>query len=117
VITVDLESSGFLKKLEDMQRDLRHFPQQMADEFATWQRDDMHRKHPSVHRVSRRRFRTIIRPHSQKEMLRRHRALVRAHRRHKAGPPRWSTRPILRPELLQLLQERMHDLIGRLRWP
>ena len=90
---------------EDRAREARDF----GDEFASWQTDDVHRKHADV-RHTRSGVRTTFRPHSRYEMMRRRRSARRLIRRGRYVP-RWSTRPILRQQLLDELYERIVKML------
>jgi hypothetical protein len=92
-------------------RDLKHAE---ADEFAAWQIEDMHRQHAAVHPNHSGAY-TIVRPHSRYE-VRRHQRNLRRLLRHGRYIGKVSTRPILRPELLDQLSSRLSALLENLRW-
>jgi hypothetical protein len=92
---------------------IRHFKQvDIGQVLSAWQTEEMHRKRPFTMRARRvGRASTIIRPHSLFEMKHSRRATRRAIRRHKPPPARWSTRPILRDQLLSELQSRLEEAL------
>lgn len=97
-------------KLDAMRAKIAHAKHvDLGDEFASWQTDDVHRKHADV-RHTRSGVRTTFRPHSRYEMMRRRRSARRLIRRGRYVP-RWSTRPILRQQLLDELYERMVEML------
>jgi AcrR family transcriptional regulator len=116
------------ERLESMIEKIRELKRNdLGDELAEWQREDMHRASPVVKRV-RGGVRTIVRPHSrheveaskhhQKRMIRRvSSGTARAAKAWMTWQARWSTRPILRTELSEALHDRMMALLAeKLRW-
>jgi hypothetical protein len=110
------------RRLETMLHRLDHFAKiDMGHVMSDWQTQDMHRHRPFTIR-SRRKVQTKVRPHSLRETLgaKRFRAKLtgkRMPRRSKNRRPRWSTRPILRAELLDKLYSRMADALHSfIRW-
>jgi hypothetical protein len=99
-------------------------------EMSEWQQDDVNRKRPYTKRAVRsKQASTLFRPHSRYEMRVRRKLYRQAVRRAKkfgkkmALPVvpirinRWSTRPILRAEMITRLRVRMHDMMReRLQW-
>jgi hypothetical protein len=117
-ISITIDTSAVEKRLADMSEKLNTLTQEIPTEFYNWQAEDMHRKQPRQ-KVWRRgkSVSTIIRPHSYAEMKRSQHAQARARRRrHSHLQARWSTRPILRAELLTRLQERMQALLASVKW-
>ena len=107
------------KRLGDMLHRIEHFKAvDIGHELSAWQTDQMHRKRPFTMRARRAgRATTIIRPHSRYEMRHARSAFRRALRHHLAGPVHWSTRPILRGELLDELQTRMGEALNeKIHW-
>jgi hypothetical protein len=86
----------------------------IGDAFADWQTEDVHRRAPFIvhHRST---WTTRFRPHSRWEMTR-HRRAVRRLVRHGRYTGFYSTRPILRAELLDALIKRMEEVLGDIRW-
>jgi hypothetical protein len=116
------------RKLDDMIEKIHELKKNdLGDELALWQTEDMNRDRAFVKRV-RGGVRTIVRPHSrheveasrhhQRRMLRRvSTGTAAAARAFMQWQARWSTRPILRAELLDKLHERMVSLVQeKLRW-
>jgi hypothetical protein len=110
----------------------------IGQELSDWQTEDMHRGRPFTMRSrAKGTATTVIRPHSLYEMLRSEgaalpikdrRRLVRGLRSHLGHPldrkfsrtfrehRHWSTRPILRAELEDALERRLHDLLHKISW-
>jgi hypothetical protein len=115
VLDIQFDVEAVRDRLDNMLGRLRHLKYtDLGDEFASWQTQDVHRKHAAVRRI-RRGVATTFRPHSRFEMQRRRRFARRLIRKGRFVP-RWSTRPILRAELLDQLYERMSALAERLKW-
>jgi hypothetical protein len=88
----------------------------VPNEFFNWEAEDLRRKSPWVRKIGRRKaYMTMVRPHSAASMRMRHRALMKARRKHKTLS-RGGSEPILRPELLSELVKRMRTLLGTIRW-
>jgi hypothetical protein len=105
------------KRLADMLHKLDHFGSvELGQEMSDWQTQEMHRHRPFTMRWRgrMRKVMTIVRPHSLREVLGKrgyarkvlHQKVGRAPRRHRIYHA-WSTRPILRAELLSRLQAHM----------
>ena len=114
-VVVTVESTGIQRRLRKMVRTLAHYGSiDLGQELSAWQVDDMHRHRPFTKRT-RRKAATVIRPHSKYEVERSVQAQARARRRHQVVAR--STRPILRDELLQKLQQRMEALAAeKIHW-
>jgi hypothetical protein len=118
---IEAKLSGMIEKLSELKRN------DLADEFALWQTEDLNRDKAAVQRA-RGGWRTTIRPHSRYEMQASKRYQRRQLRRVSTGTARaakafmlWqaktSTRPILRAELSDQLRERMLALVqNKLKW-
>jgi hypothetical protein len=119
MITIDIDAVALKaidRKLEDMQQaisDLQHTD--LANELSEWETADLHRKRAyTKHR--RNGGSTIIRQHSWWEVKGRRKVARRLIRKGKFIP-RWSMRPVLRPQLLDRLVERVGELAAaKLRW-
>ena len=117
--TVEVDAAGVLKQLDALTKNIGGLEQQMPVEFFNWQAEDMHRHYPKVEdagnsastlihpRSTRKRSRLKARLKSlvgggqpvRRRVVIRRPAVVGAHR------------PILRPELYELLKKRMHDML------
>ena len=112
---ITFDADTMLKQLAEVQQNFANLPQDTSTTFVEWQREDMHRKYPKVDgdglSVSTEIFprSQLVRPKSPtaRKSIRR-RAAVAVGRPH-AG----SHRPILRPELFDMLTVRMCDMIKR----
>jgi hypothetical protein len=129
IITVDV--SGPLATITGMLEKVNHFKRvDIGAELSAWQTEDMHRHRPFTMRSrAKGRATTVVRPHSLFEVQRSIRARSGASRLAKlqAKPRkrayrgqllefssyrgRYSTRPILREELLQGLTARMNTAL------
>jgi len=107
----------------DMLTTISDFPAPMAEEFVTWQRDDMRRSYPKVDVVDPMTVATSVYPRSrasaryykqrERQAPRKRRMVIKSAGRQRAG----SNRPILRPSLFEKLCTRMDELMQRLiRW-
>ena len=119
---VTVDASGPLAVVNDMIRKVNHFKRvDIGTTFSEWQTEDMHRGRPFTLRArSRGRVATIIRPHSRFEVNRSRAAQRRLARRAKRASftgsstyRKWSTRPILRVELLEKLVTRMNEALHK----
>jgi hypothetical protein len=94
---------------------LRHVD--LGNELADWETSDMRRKRPyTKHRYNG--ASTIIRAHSWFEVKGRRKVVRKLIRKGRyIGGRRWSTRPVLRPFLLDQLSDRIEALAEQsLRW-
>jgi hypothetical protein len=122
---VEIDTSGPLGALNDMLGQLQHFGRvTIGQELSSWQVDDMHRHRPFTERNrGKKSASTLVRPHSRYEVNRsrmaQRRVARRARKKNALEPApvlRWSTRPILRAELLASLQTRLDEARGKLKW-
>jgi hypothetical protein len=99
---------GMIEKLIELRT------HKIGEEFANWQTETVHRRAPFVvhHRNV---WGTRFRPHSRWEMQR-HRRAMRRLVRHGRYTGFYSTRPILRQELLDDLVKRMEEVLSDVRW-
>ena len=107
------------KHMREQIAKLRH---DVPQEFFNWEAENVHEKNPWVKRawrkgsrVRNRHYYTIILPHSQREMAHRKKVAMKLRRKHIASR-RGVTKPILRPEMLQVWQDRLTSLLGEIRW-
>lgn len=124
MISLEVVGAGeFATHIREMIGRISHFANiDMANEFAGWQREDMHRKHAAVKKSSwwnhKRSASTTIRPHSRYEMARSHAYQQRLRKRLGRGKKgfvapsqlRHSTRPILRESLDKQFHDRLTQL-------
>jgi hypothetical protein len=115
MLDIEIDTTAVLGRIDGMLGKIRELRHSVGDEFASWQREDVHRQHAAVRRT-RRGVATVFRPHSRFEMQRGRRFARRLVRKGRYVP-RWSTRPILRPELEAELVDRMTTLLAeKIRW-
>jgi hypothetical protein len=102
---VKVESEALLQQFEDMQKRVTGLEQELPDVFLDWQREDMNRKFPKIDEQSGLSVTTLVYPRSRKTRVSRSKgkSTTRKPARRVSG----STRPILRPELVEQLFERM----------
>lgn len=119
-----------VKTFDDMLHKVRTLSSEADAAFFNWQAEEVHRKHPSVHHAGdSAHMYSVFRPHSRREMLRsKHvqRRYLRAFAYQQKHPrskrqlphvqPHSSTRPILRPGLLEGLGHRLQAVMAKLRW-
>ena len=113
-----IEADGFEETAERVDkmilqlRELRGY--EIGREFAEWQEQDVNPKHAFVvkHRAT---WTTRFRPHSRWEMTR-HRYAMRRLVRRGRYTGYYSTRPVLRQELLDQLVTRMEALLNNIKW-
>jgi len=104
---ISLEVSGFdaiQKRMDSMRETISHFKSvDLGNVMSNWQTKDLHRERPFTMRSRRAgRAATKVRPHSLYE-VQRSRKFERYLKRHHRPPRTWSTRPILRGEMLSVL--------------
>jgi hypothetical protein len=120
MLTISFEGlEPLVNKIYEMHKSLEGLRENVPHELRAWQKEDLHRKRPSAKtRRSGRSLKTstIIRPRSLKSQTYRaaHRAVRRA-MRERVRRLR-SSRPILRPELFELLRRRMAELLFNITW-
>lgn len=143
-IVIDIETGAVEARFKGMLEDITKLASQheIADELSAWQKEDLHRSRPfSLPARPRGSAKTIVRPRSKYEMQKSKRAgkrYLRAMTRYEkfkasgrkasrrrpkyvriieAHQARYSSRPILRPELFSKLEERMSVFLGaKLQW-
>lgn len=106
---VTVESEKLLQQFEDMQKRVSELDQMLPDVFLEWQREDMNRKFPKVDEKSGLSVTTYVYPRSRRKRVRKSsggKSTVRKQARRVTG----TARPILRPELVEQLFERMKKM-------
>jgi hypothetical protein len=111
-----------MTKFEMLDAQIRTLYSAIPDEMRHWQTEDVHRKFPSQKKHTfRNRLRVVTKfhPHSVYETRKSAEARQRRKRRKHSMPVRpRSTRPILRPALIERLHERMVKLVSEaMKWP
>ena len=113
---------GIAARFKHMREQIAKLRHDVPQEFFNWEAENVHEKNPWVKRTGRkgsrvrnRHYYTIILPHSQREMAHRKKVAMRLRRKHIALR-RGVTKPILRPELLHVWQDRLTSLLGEIRW-
>src|SRR5260370_35082783 len=101
MVNMELDATGVLGRIDGMLGKIRELKHSIGNEFADWQREDVHRQHAAVRRT-RRGVAKVFRPHSRFELQRARRFARRLIRKGRYVP-RWSTRPSLREELAETL--------------
>lgn len=114
MLTASLDAGQMAQTLDSMASQLAGFPQEMADELTSWQTEDMRRKYPNT--VLRgNEATTFIWPTSRLSQRKIRTGAARLSTRRAVRIK--STRPILRAELFEKLDERMVRLMGKcLQW-
>jgi hypothetical protein len=130
---ISIDVSALEKKITTMLAQIDHFKRvDIGAELSDWQTHDMHRHRPFTMRSrAKGKATTKIRPHSlfetkrsalaRERILRRARASARRRKEFFAAPPRsirrWSSRPILRQELEDVLDNRLRTAFReKLKW-
>jgi hypothetical protein len=106
MFVIEVDSASAEQRIAGMVENVTTMPDKIADELVAWQREDMNRKYPNIARPDPWSAVTLIWPRSRLSMRR------DAQRRRGIRRLLISRRPILRPELIEALHERMR---GRLR--
>lgn len=112
---INVEAEGMeaiAKTLESMAQQIDALgKQEMFKELLAWQVEDMHRKYPNTTQDDEKTVSTEVWPRSRLSILR---SMMRGNPRRVYAPPRaYSTRPILRSELFDILCVRMAALMDR----
>jgi len=100
------------KTIDDMTDEIKNVGQrEIFEELVAWQREDMNRKYPNALQDTEHSAVTGIWPRSRTWVPKGKggKAPTRVY-----APPRRSTRPILRAELLTMLQDRMVKMVSDL---
>lgn len=102
--------------IEKMEATIQDMAPAVQTEFVAWQTDDMNRKRPSFTYSGSGNFfivETIIYPRARQMMMT---PAQRAKARRKVTFRAVGRRPILRPELLVMLRERMKYMLALISW-
>lgn len=134
MITVSVDVDALASEIAGELQALAKFAQDMGEELVAWQREDMRRQYPNVTETedaastdiwprsriisnASRDQRRAMRRAMRYAPMRRSRGMAPARMPAGAGVQH-STRPILRPELFDQLEERMDNLmLEKLAWP
>jgi hypothetical protein len=106
---VKVESEKLLQQFEDMQKRVTELDQKLPEVFLDWQREDMNRKYPKVDEHSGLSVTTLVYPRSRRPRTSKPskgKSTTRKQARRVTG----TTRPILRPELVEQLFDRMKEM-------
>jgi hypothetical protein len=106
---VKVESEKLLQQFEDMQKRVTDLDQQLPNVFLDWQREDMNRKYPKVDEQSGLSVTTLVYPRSRRKRVSNPNTGKPKERK---APRRviGTKRPILRPELVEQLFDRMKEM-------
>jgi len=132
---IEVDATKLLERIDGMIKKIDHFKRvDLGNELSAWQTEDLHRNRPFTMRSRARGTATTkIRPHSLYEVEHSARAQMRYAQRMRRRTRRigsiaitpsplpmfrhWSTRPILRSEMIQRLIERMNTALAeKLKW-
>ena len=102
---VKIDSDKLLQQFEDAQKRVLDLENKLPDVFLDWQREDMNRKFPKIDERSGLSATTLIYPRSRRKRTSRPR--TGKGERKQARRVTGTTRPILRPELVEQLFARM----------
>lgn len=112
---IEFDADAVMRKLEGALNRARDLETTMPSEFSTWQEADMGRRQAKTDTPDAMTAATTIRPRGRASLLPRRRRYLLGRR-----PPqpilvrttrRGTRRPILRPELLEMLHDRMRTLL------
>ena len=106
---VKVESEKLLQQFDDMQTRVTELGQKLPQVFLDWQREDMNRKFPKVDEHSGLSVTTLVYPRSRRKRVRKSssgKSTNRKPQRRVVG----TTRPILRPVLVDQLFDRMKEM-------
>jgi hypothetical protein len=106
---VTVESEKLLQQFDDMQKRVTDLEQELSRVFLDWQREDMNRKFPKINEQNGLSVTTYVYPRSRLKRTKRGSGTPRKRARIAAGRP-GAKRPILRPELVEQLFERMTEM-------
>jgi hypothetical protein len=110
-----IETQAAEDRITKMMNKLQVVP--IPAELTAWQREDMKRQRPSTETLNPTAARTVIYPRARKHLLikrapRRVKPLLRG-KTTRIKQPAGHKRPILRPELFEILCVRMRELLHR----
>jgi hypothetical protein len=137
MLQLQLDTKAAQETVDAMVQQIDHFKRvDVGQVLSEWQTEDMHRHRPFTMRSrAKGKATTIIRPHSRFEMQRsayaqtqharverilakphapryRYKGKLRPYRLYR----RWSTRPILRSEMMETLTRRASEAFAKIRW-
>jgi hypothetical protein len=107
---VKVESEKLLKQFDDMQKRVTELNEKLPDVFLDWQREDMHRKFPKIDEQSGLSVTTLVYPRSRKPRIKASGGGKSGKRKQARRRVTGTTRPILRPELVEQLFDRMKEM-------
>ena len=124
MFTITIDDSAIVKMVDDMVEKLDQlYPEKIFVTFVQWQEDDMKRDYPAIVPEPPTSVSTMVYPRSR---------LVRGRQAHVGKPqpkPRTGARqnrplivshgaqrPVLRQELIDQLQGRLHEMLGDIKW-
>ena len=123
---IQVDAKAAQETVDSMIHQLTHFTRiDIGQVMSDWQTEDMHRQRPfTMRNRGAGRATTIVRPHSRFEVNRSRMAQRRIARRAKSkkwagvvSPFRkWSTRPILRSEMMDDLVRRAQEALAKIKW-
>jgi len=105
-----VESENLLKQFDDMQKRVLELDQKLPTVFLDWQRDDMHRKYPKVDEQNNLSVTTLVYPRSRRKRVSTGGKKGTGTTRKPARRVKGAARPILRPELVEQLFDRMAEM-------
>jgi hypothetical protein len=113
-LTISLDVSGLINRLNSMEAKLNEFPKHMADELTDWQTEDMKRRYPNTE-TEENAVSTNIWPTSRvvERDQKKINAILKNKSRTRVVARAKGQRPILRPVLFEKLVQRMDDLMGK----
>lgn len=111
--SIEVDDTKLLRNIDGMLQNLKGLEHQLPQTFLEWQHEDMNRKWPFIHNQTGLSVTTLIYPRSrtwgQRNKGRGIRQVARARVRRRRG----GKKPILRPELVTVLMQRMLDMLKR----
>lgn len=108
---VKVESEKLLQQFDDMQKRVTGLEQELPQVFLEWQREDMNRKFPKINEQSGLSVTTYIYPRSRLKRIKKSSSGKETRKRARVAAGRaGAKRPILRPELVEQLFERMTEM-------
>jgi hypothetical protein len=116
MIGIDVQGlDRIVNRIDGMREKIQHFEHvDIPHEFADWETQDMHRHAPGV-RHTRGGAKSLWRAHSRYE-VRRHKLAQRRYLK-RGVHPTYSSRPVVRLQMIDRLHERMVRMLNeKLRW-
>ncbi|MBT1509413.1 hypothetical protein KIP88_02765 [Bradyrhizobium sp. SRL28] len=107
---VKVESEKLLQQFEDMQKRVSELDQKLPDVFLDWQREDMNRKFPKIDEQAGLSVTTLVYPRSRKPRINAPGGGKGGRRKQARRRVSGGRRPILRPELVEQLFDRMKEM-------